>query len=251
MIVEEINIDSSDEQLMCPLKKEFPVLNIAPSLPVEIKNAITDELNRISSMKGKSPPSILDSYEYETRYITTLGAVFDGPKAVLIWNDLFKKSPKSTLLFIGLLFSFEKTYEFGVEFYKQLQQDIKDLKSQIRCAENLFQVMKRSKENLNTDLMKQLIYYEADAREHLVKNKFALKNDSHFKNGFCPLSRKKNVENAFPIYIVRKMYYVFRTEFGMAMYSHISKFISVMFGLDWDENEVKKHCKRINSFIRG
>lgn len=252
MSSKEVKIEDKQEDLIRSLKKEFLSLKISLSLPKEIQDAIFRQLKRISSLKDISSTSGLYSYQHQTRYVNTLSSVFNDPKALIIWNDLFKKSPESAIIFIELLFDIEQSYEFAIKLYKDTQQEIKDLKSQIRCSENLYQIMSKQKShiNLNPNLMGELILYKYEAKILLLKTTYNLKKYAYFKNGYCPLSRKKNEDNALPIFFVRKIYYSFRYYFGSPMYSHIGGFMEVLFGLHWDNNEIKKHCKRVNSFYR-
>ncbi|HAT1658641.1 TPA: hypothetical protein JBA38_03430 [Legionella pneumophila] len=252
MSSKEVRIEDKQEDLILSLKKEFSSLKISLCLPNEIQNAIFSQLERISSLKDASCTSSLYSYQHQTRYVNTLSSVFSDPRALIIWNDLFEKSPESTIIFIELLFDIEQSYEFAIKLYKDTQQEIKDLKSQIRCSENLYRIMsqQKSRVNLNTSLMMELILYKYEAKLRLLKTTFSHKRYDYFKNGYCPLSRKKNDYNALPIFFVRKIYYSFRYYFGSPMYSHIGGFVEVLFGLPWDNNEIKKHCKRVNSFYR-
>ncbi|HDV6632684.1 TPA: hypothetical protein RJX14_001476 [Legionella pneumophila] len=252
MIVEqEKNSQWNLETLARSLKDDIPNLNISQSLNEDIKESVLKTLQEIISRKCSTPISVFESYENKIRYFKTLTPLFYDQRALNLWNDLFIESPQNTIIFVEVLFEFERLYEEAIEFYRKKQEDVKELKKRIKMKEKLFQTLSEGKALPNPDMMAHLICDLDALRKRLAETNEALKNNSYFTNGFWPLSRKKNVNNALHIFFVRKIYYFFRTEFRRPMYSYINELMGVIFKVSWDHDEIKKHCKRMNSIIRG
>ncbi|HAU0276681.1 hypothetical protein ACTOV9_00635 [Legionella pneumophila] len=245
--VGQVNLETLEQTL----KQDISNLKVSPDLNPNIKEFLLQKLSEIVAKKSKSFISIYSSYEYELRYFQTITPVFNDPRALNMWNDLFKKSPENTLDFVEVLLQFQGLYEEGIEFYEKKLQSKEELKKLIKPGEDFFRtVSEHIGEPHFSPYVVGLFRDELDkAQKKLMKIEAALENNAYFNNGFWPLSRKKNVDNALAIFFVRKIYYFFWTEFGKPMKNHISVLISAIFDISWGHDEIQKHCKRMDSII--
>ena len=252
MVVEKVKIGQTHlETLEQTLKKDIPNLKISPFLNLEIKKFLLKKLSEIVSKIGENFISIYNSYEYELRYFQTIMPIFNDHRALAMWDDLFKRSPENTIVFVELLLQFEGLHEEGLEFYKKKLQSRKELKKLLKPGEVFLQAISESvsEPHISPGLAVRLRNELDEAQKKLVKIEGSLANNAYFNNGFWPLSRKKNVGNALAIFFVRKIYYFFWTEFENPMKDHISVLMSAIFKVSWGHDEIQKHCKRIGTII--
>ncbi|MFO2484848.1 hypothetical protein SCJ60_06220 [Legionella pneumophila serogroup 9] len=225
---------------------------IHPLIPSDIKAKVQEKIEHIINVQNKETLFKFDSFEFEVRYFKTLTPLFTQNFIVELWEDLLSRAPDKTIDFLDALFEFEKTYEELAQFKKNRLSELKQIKRVIIKSEELFSVIQESDNYICPSMFEALgilikLIDESYQRQHVVTDEIT--HSKYFNNAHGPLTRQLNAQNHLPIFFIRKIYAEFVTKYHSPMYGHINQIVSTIFGASFSENEVIKHCKRINQIF--
>ncbi|MGX8784332.1 hypothetical protein ACV3VT_02410 [Legionella pneumophila] len=234
------------------LPEWFLTFKVSSLLPDQIKIKVQERIEYIKNLQGKETLLKFDAIDFEIQFFKRLVPLFTSKNIIEVWQDLLRRSCEQTTNFLALLFELEKIYEELAQFKINRMSELKQINKLITKSEDLFSTIQActnySDPNLHT-VLHLLIKVIDNAHYRHRKVSVELTNDTYFKNVEAPLTRQLKAPNHLPIFFIRKIYVEFLSNYGGPMYGHIHQIVSTIFDASFSENEVIKHCNRINQIL--
>jgi hypothetical protein len=234
------------------LPEWFLNFKIPGSLHAQIKAKVQQRVEYIKFLQNKKTILKFDAIDFELQFFKRLIPLFTSKHLIEVWEDLLRISCEKTAAFVELLFELEKTYEELAQFKTSRISELKQINKLIAKAEDFFSTIQACANYSDPNLHKVshlLIKVIDDAHHRHRKLSEEITKNIYFNTVEAPLTRQLKAPNHLPIFFIRKIYVEFLAKYGSPMYGHIHKIVSTIFDTSLSENEVIKHCIRMNQIL--
>ena len=232
---------------------DMPELQFPAWLPKDVGQALQEYVDSVSSQKFHEMRLFVDMWPAFVRYAQTVLPAFTEPSMREIWEELYDLSPSKTVRFASDLIMMENEFEGVITLFYKQKNEKECCERMIKKARELHDIMEEYhchyygqmlQDNHHT-IMETLKTFCEDTQSELDEFKARTVDASYLHSEIFPITREYKSEKAAPIFFARKISLFFQEEFGKPKHRAVAEIINVMFGVDYDDNEIIKITKKV------
>lgn len=240
-------------------------MNYSRWFPPALKHIIQAHLNSIVAMRDDPLHREIyntlqyDIYFVQLNYFNRIKCLFEcntddvkNKSLTDFWKQLHKSSPKNTESFIRGLFLIEYNYDKALSERKESQSEVLNANDIIKFLEKLQK--KYEVYDLGKILLDHPFDSVTDKPKELIENLLASTRSFQKKhqNPAVPtnspqLTRKCHTTDALAIYFLKTIHLSLKTYFNKPMHHENSMLIKMIFGIDYNENDITDHIKEMKN----
>ncbi len=234
-----------------------PKIEYPTWLPKEVQSAVDDYIEGRFQYAKRYEKSFPYYWNKEDQNIKVIIPAFTNEIMKGVWDKLLAKFPEKAIELVPVLFRINHEYDFEsktVEGFEKEEGSYRNIFYQCQLLmDSLYDHNQKYDGGLldgcYEELMPALEKLLTRSHKHLQDFIEYADHSSKKENSLLALSRKKHVKNADAIYFARRISAFFYSAFGKPLNAEVAIFLHALFGVEYDEDNIKKITKDVKRLI--